>query len=111
MPVITVEVSVEGAERPAAGSVVHVEARDTSLADAPSVTLARATGQVRGSSGPRLETLELRLDRVPSGCTVWAHVDVDRNGRVSSGDFVTMTAYPVAQAERVRVAVGVRKVS
>jgi hypothetical protein len=107
---VIVEVSVDGHERPSAGSPIHVEVRDTSLADASSRTISAAADVVRGQSGSWLHTLELDVPRLPARATVWAHVDVDRDGRVSRGDFITMTSYPVTPGDEVKVAVKVRKV-
>ncbi|HEX2221327.1 MAG TPA: hypothetical protein VHK06_02265 [Candidatus Limnocylindria bacterium] len=107
--VIVVELRVEGQERPPAGSPVRVELRDTSYADAPAVTLASGTGRV-ADDGDALARVELEVDRVPDGTTVWAHVDVDGDGRVSSGDFITMASWPVAQRVEARLPVGVRRV-
>ena len=107
---VIVEVSVDGAERPAAGSPMRVEVRDTSLADASSRTIGAVDALVRGQSGSWLDTVELTVSTLPDSATVWAHVDVDRDGRVSRGDFVTMAAYPVMLGREVRIAVKVRKV-
>jgi uncharacterized lipoprotein YbaY len=106
--VIVVELRAEGQERPPAGSPVRVELRDTSYADAPAVTLASGTAQV--TDGDPFARVELEVDRVPDGTTVWAHVDVDGDGRVSSGDFITMASWPVAQRVQARLPVGVRRV-
>ena len=57
-------------------------------------------------TGEVLQTVELGYR--PSGSgehRVRAHVDVDRDGAVSRGDFVTTAAYPVRSDETVRVAV------
>lgn len=107
---VIVEVSVEGDERPAAGAPIHVEVRDTSLADAASKTVGAADDVVRGESGTWLDTVELNVPQLPKGSTIWAHVDVDRDGRVSRGDYITMASYPVSPGDEVRVAVRVRKV-
>ena len=107
---VIVDISAEGNQRPPLGAPIRVEARDTSLADAPSETVGAADSEVRGQSGSWLDTVELEVPRLPSQCTVWAHVDVDRDGRVSRGDFITTAAYPVAPDGEARVAVRVRRV-
>ena len=33
---------------------------------------------------------------LPDGTTVWVHLDVDRDGRVSRGDYITTQSYPAA---------------
>lgn len=106
---VLVEVTVTGDERPPADAVVRVEVRDTSFADAPAVTLGSATGRVRGRSR-WLETVEVELDDLPDGCTVFAHVDVDGDGRVSSGDYLTVQSYPVPRGPEPRLSVEVRPI-
>jgi hypothetical protein len=107
---VIVEVTLERDGRPAAGSPVRVEVRDTSLADAPARTVGSATGEVRGTRGSWLETLEVVVPELPEVSTVWAHVDVDGDGRVSRGDFVTTVAYEVPDVPEARVTIRVRRV-
>jgi len=107
---VVVEISVSGAERPPAGAPVRVEVRDTSLADAPSVTMGGADGVVGEAAQGPLGVLEVELASLPRGCTVWAHVDVDEDGRVSRGDFLTTAAFPVPPGERVTVPVTVQRI-
>lgn len=106
---VIVEVSVSGPERPPAGAPITVEVRDTSLADAPSETLSAARGVVR-ESGP-LAVVELEVADLPThGATVWAHVDVDEDGRVSRGDYLTTASHPVAGGAEVTLPVTVRRI-
>jgi hypothetical protein len=107
---VIVDVSVERNERPPVGAPIHVEVRDTSLADAAAKVIAKADDVVRGGSGSWLDTVEVSVPRLPRGSTVWAHVDVDRDGRVSRGDYITMASFPVPAGNESRVAVTVRKV-
>jgi uncharacterized lipoprotein YbaY len=83
-----------------------VQVLDTTYADAPARLLDEAKTKVQGGEGSVLQTVELGFR--PTGSPnhrVRAHVDVDRDGAVSPGDFVTTAAYPVRSDERVRVAV------
>jgi len=105
-----VEVSTEGGERPPLGAPIRVEARDTALADAAATTVASATGAVRGQHGSWLDTVELDVPTLPDHCTIWAHVDVDRDGRVGRGDFITTVAYLVPSGAEARVPIRVRRV-
>ncbi|MGH2429348.1 MAG: hypothetical protein ACRDGV_10805 [Candidatus Limnocylindria bacterium] len=107
--IIIIEVKVADDGRPPEGSPVRVEVRDTSYADAPAVTIGAARGHVRGH-GSWLETVEVETDSLPDGCTVFAHVDVDDDGRVSPGDFLTTESYPVPREAEPRVSVQVRRV-
>ena len=108
--VIVIEVSVAGETRPPAGTPIRVEARDTSWADAPAETIASVEGLVRGEAGSWLDTVEIEIERVPEDCAIWAHIDVDGDGRVSPGDFVTTASHPVRGDGEVRVPVMVRMV-
>lgn len=106
---VLVEVYVTGDRRPPADSILRVEVRDTSFADAPAVTLGSATGRVRGR-GSWLDTVEVEVDDVPDGCTVFAHVDVDGDGGVSAGDYLTTQSYPVPREPGPRLSVEVRPI-
>lgn len=72
-----------------------VELRDTSLADAPAVSIKqlRATVNRTGSKPVRIT---MDPGSLPDGTTVWVHLDVDRDGRVSRGDYITTQSYPAA---------------
>ena len=107
---VVVEVVANARARPPRGTPILVEVRDTSLADAPSVTLAKGEGQVRSARGARLDTVTITLNARAARTTVWALADVDRDGRVSRGDFVTTAAYPVPEGQSPRVQVTVRRV-
>ena len=107
---LTVEILMEGQKRPPVGSPVRVQVRDTSLADAPSVTVKETLGAARGQHGPWLETALIDLDRLPRGSTIWAHVDVDNNGRVTPGDCVITASYPAPVGEDTQMQVEVRLV-
>jgi uncharacterized lipoprotein YbaY len=92
------------------GSPVRVEVRDTSLADAPAKLVRRVDLAVPETK--RTSSLSVRIDiaSVPDGTTLWAHVDVDRDGRVSEGDLVSTESYPVSQAARQALTIRVKKV-
>lgn len=85
------------AERPAPGTPLRVELRDTSLADAPARTLHVAETAVEAGTGPVLATVE--LPDAPPGATVWAHAAVAGAGRVSRGDWVTTASHPAPSPE------------
>jgi uncharacterized lipoprotein YbaY len=110
MKLQVVVTSYEGAPLPA-GCPVRVELRDTSVADAPAVLVhqAKATVPARG----RTSTIELtiKVAAVPDGTTAWAHIDVDRDGRVSKGDYVCVESYPVANLPIQSLAIRVKKVT
>lgn len=107
---VIVQISTDGPDRPAVGAPIRVEARDTSYEDAPAEVVGSASGQVRGQLGGWLETVEVTIDRRPDSCVVWVHIDVDGDGRVSPGDFITMVAYPIPAVAEAVVPVAVRRV-
>jgi uncharacterized lipoprotein YbaY len=95
---MTLHLTLESAEPLPRGKPLRIEIRDTSLADAPAVLVQRVdcTVEKTATSIP----MTLAVERLPSGSTLWVHVDVDEDGRVSEGDFITMESYPLdAQAE------------
>ena len=80
------------------GSPLRVEVRDTSLADAPAVLVRRVDVTVAAAGTVTSVLVPVEPADLPDGASVWAHVDVDRDGRVSRGDFLSMESYPVTAA-------------
>lgn len=107
--VVVVEIVTEGHERPAKGAPVRVEIRDVGLADAAAVTVGKARGVV-AQHPEQLASVKVRVPALPRHTTVWVHVDVDRDGRVSTGDFITMQSFPVPPGPTPHVRVSVRRV-
>ena len=108
--VVLVEVFAEGSVRPAAGTPVVVQVRDTSLQDARATILGEARGVVSGGTGARLAAVEVKARETGGEPTVWAHVDADRDGRVSRGDYVTVQSYPVSPGPKPKLRVVVKRV-
>src|SRR6266498_1632358 len=103
---MVIEVVVEGTERPPAGAPMVVQVLDTTYADAPAQVVAHTSAHVASDEGETLQTVELPF--TPTGTAdyrIRAHVDVDADGAVSLGDFVTTAAYPATGKDPVRVAV------
>ncbi len=88
-----------------------MEVRDTSLADAPAVTLHRTTVNVPTTGRTITARVSLEMTTVPDGTTVWAYVDADREGRVSVGDYISMESYPVRPGAAGALTIRVKKVS
>lgn len=107
---VLVEVIAEGADRPPRGAPIVVEVRDTGLADAPPITVGQGLGTVRKARGDALDMVQVEVTALPRHATIWAHVDVDRDGSVGRGDFISMQSYPVAPESEPRVRVSVRRV-
>lgn len=99
---------MEGEERPPVGAPMRVQVLDTSYADAPAVVVTERDATVENRFGSLLSTVELDV-RLPSDrprhYTVRVHVDLDGNGPVSRGDFVTTVSYPLPEGGRVRAVV------
>ena len=103
---MVVEVAVEGSERPPEGSPLIVRLLDTTYADAPATVVAEAQSHVEAGEGELVCSVELpAVAEGTAGYTVSAHVDVDGDGAVSSGDYVSTASYPVLGDEPVRIAV------
>lgn len=102
---ITVEVVAIG-EPPPAGSPVIVQVRDASLEDAEAVTIADARVHSRACEpGEPLARAQVSADTRGGSSIVWVHVDVDRSGDVTRGDYITMQSYPVGDGGAIRVEV------
>jgi uncharacterized lipoprotein YbaY len=81
------------------GATVHVRLEDTSRADAPARIVAeQVLEDVSHTAGAETRlpfALEATSVDEKSRYTVRAHVDVDGDGKVSRGDFLSMESYPV----------------
>lgn len=88
-----------------------VEVRDTSLADAPSTLVKKVVAVVPSEVAAGGMQVRMELASVPDGATVWAHVDADRDGRVSRGDWLTVESYPVARTGSQTLTIRVRKIA
>lgn len=97
---VIVELGAGNGTRPPAGAPVRVQVRDTTYADTVAPVVAETTALVEHEPGGRLGVVELELaPDAPAELTVWAHVDVDEDARVSRGDFVTTASYPVGASD------------
>ncbi len=97
---------IEGAERPPAGAPVVVRVEDTTYADAAAEVVAEARGRVSDGGEALLESLELPFASAgPGDYRVRAHVDVDDDGAVTRGDYVSTASYAAGADMSVRVVV------
>lgn len=107
--------SIEGVAQPPPGAAVIVQLRDVSLQDAPARVLSEKRANIlEGSKAARQKPLRVQLAvETPTAIrtVVWAHVDVDGDGRVSRGDFVTMQSFPVDLSSQSLVSVTLRQVT
>ena len=65
---------------------------------------------MRKTTGRVLDTVRVLVEQLASDTTIWVHVDVDGDGRVSKGDYVTMAAFQVPAPGDPTVRVAVRRV-
>ena len=102
---LTVEVVATGDDGPPAGSPVIVQIRDAGYADAAAETVAekRVKSKAAKDGGP-IARAKVKLDGESKHAIVWVHVDVDKSGDVSTGDYITMQSYPV-RGDSIRVEV------
>lgn len=103
-------VAADGAPLPP-GSALRVEMRDTSLADAPAIVLTRVDVAVAKRRRTRSVSVPVELTAVPDGTTAWAHLDVDHDGRVSRGDYVSVESYPVTASSDKSLTIRLKKVT
>jgi uncharacterized lipoprotein YbaY len=108
--IVTVEIHASGDERPPSKAPVIVQVQDTSLADAPARVLGEGRGSVAARDGAALAEIDVDVSEPSPGMTVWAHVDVDHDGRVSKGDFITMQSNRVPDGTKPSLSVTVKKV-
>ena len=93
------------------GARLYVRLLDVTFTDAPSRTVAeQVLTLARGRAGERRLAFSLELETIDSHRTyiVSAHADLDGDGSISRGDWMTMESYPVltlGNADRVDVIV------
>lgn len=111
--VMTLQLTIvcAGGEPLPPGAPLRVEIRDTSLADAPAIVLRRIDMAVAKAGRTRSVSIPIELTAVPDGTTVRAHIDVDRDGRVSKGDLVSTESYPVTLAPVQKMTIRLKKVT
>jgi hypothetical protein len=99
---LTIHVVPDGPPEPvpAEGTAVHVEVRDTSLADAPATTLAAADGVTTGSPDWSADVPVDVPDGLPldGSVTLWARVAASGSSATSEGDWITMQSFPLDTA-------------
>jgi uncharacterized lipoprotein YbaY len=93
------------------GATLYVRLLDVTFTDAPSRTVAeQVLALPRGRADERPLAFSLRLETIDPHRTyiVSAHADLDGDGSISRGDWMTMESYPVltfGHADRVDVVV------
>jgi uncharacterized lipoprotein YbaY len=111
--VVSGVISFEGGVPRFAAATIYVRLEDVSVLDSPSVVLSQQVLQdVRPPDGGRGVPFRVDAGAVDPArrCNLRVHVDVDGDGRVSAGDFVTVQSYPVTPGHRTELRVVVRSV-
>jgi len=97
-PIVRGHVSFPDGTPPLVGVNLRVILQDVTRADIPARTVSEMVlkGLSHAGGGTKV-SFELRVDRIDpkTRYVVRAHVDVDGDGRVSKGDYVTTQSYPV----------------
>src|SRR5438093_1663519 len=109
--VVSGSISFEDGHSPFASATIYVQLEDVSVADGPSVVLSQQV--LHGVAPP--EPGRAVAFRVSAGTldprrryNLRVHVDLDGDGTVSSGGFVTVQRYPVVPGRETGLAVVVR---
>ena len=93
------EVVFEASAPPIRGGTLYVALEDVSYADAPARVMARYVARDVDHDPQAPAPLRFRLAGPPpdprARYVVSAHVDVDGDGAVTRGDFISMQSYPV----------------
>ncbi len=99
VPLVEGEIIFDERISPFSGATVYLRLEDVSLLDAPSRVISEEVIKnvsYRGDAQNRLRfTLEGEIPDQKAHYAVRVHVDLDGDGKVSSGDYITMESYPV----------------
>jgi uncharacterized lipoprotein YbaY len=108
---LTITITTSSGEPLPTGSRVNVQILDTSYEDAPAITLQQVYVDVAGRGQANRLPVALELDSVRTGLTVRVHVDADRDGLVSVGDYVSTQSYPIPVPPPKTIEIKVSKVT
>lgn len=93
------ELTFDGAATELGGAAVEVRVSDATRLDAPALMVDEMRiaelPQPTSSSQPIPFELRIAAPEQNQRYVLWARVDLDRDGRTSRGDFITMQDYPV----------------
>jgi uncharacterized lipoprotein YbaY len=90
------EISIADSGSSFSGATVYVRLEDVSQADAASTVVAeQVMRDVSSADLPLSFSLSGELPDEQANYIVSVHVDVDDNGALNAGDFITMESYPV----------------
>ncbi len=115
-PLVEGKITFEQGVQPFTGATMHVRLEDVSVADAPARVVAEDTRRDVSFDPQSEESLKFAIEGaepdLKASYSVRAHIDLDGDGQVSRGDFISMQSYPVLTFGYPRqVSVLVRRVS
>jgi uncharacterized lipoprotein YbaY len=110
------ELSFEDKVVSLSGAAVYVRLIDVSLADAAARTVSeyRISSLPAGTNTSDRINFELAVDLAGSrgSYTLTAHIDLDRDGKASIGDYITMESFPISvQSPSTYYVVRVRRIT
>jgi uncharacterized lipoprotein YbaY len=112
--VVRGELAFDGAPVNVAGASLRIVLNDVSRADGAAVAVGEQpiSALPHGTTSDASIPFELRVGPLSprSRYALWAHVDMDRDGQVSVGDFITMESFPVIAGDTSHLRVRVRRV-
>jgi putative lipoprotein len=91
-------VRLEPAPATLGGATVHVRVVDASFADAPSQLIVERNLDLDGPVIPY--KLDFSREDPSDQYELQVHVDVNGDGEIAPGDYITMQSYPVIPGER-----------
>jgi uncharacterized lipoprotein YbaY len=98
-PLVSGEILLGSDVRSFSGATVYVRLEDVSHADAAATLVAEQVLRGVSHRARRAERLAFQLPgKSPGGQASYSlrvHVDVDGDGQISPGDYITMESYPV----------------
>lgn len=98
-PLVTGIILIGKKVEPFSGATAHVRLEDVSNADAASRVVAEQTlrnvSHTKGDETKLKFALYGKLPNERASYSVSAHVDLDNDGEVSVGDYISMESYPV----------------
>jgi uncharacterized lipoprotein YbaY len=98
-PLVRCVVVLDEAAGSFGAATLFVRLDDVTLADRPSTPLAQAqidqVAHRQGSQSRWVVQLGGAAAQPQHRYSIWAHLDIDGDGQVSRGDYITMQSYPV----------------
>jgi putative lipoprotein len=80
---------------------IVIEARDTSVADAPSKLISeQQIKNIKLKPGSKIKfQLDVPAEKSSRTYSIRVHIDINGNGRVENGDLLTTAIHPIMQPE------------